>query len=104
MILVTHLLVDPMLIATMEFALACQNTKAIHTQDVVPNVFSILTVHVTKLAFETNALILAQVPVDKTPFVTSSTTSQCAAVLLVWLAMPLWNADHINVCLISMSS
>jgi hypothetical protein len=69
-----------------------------HTQDVVPNVFSILTVHVTKLVFGTNVLILAQVPVDKMPFVTLSITSLCAAVQLVWLAMPLWNADLINVC------
>lgn len=97
MIHVIHLHVDQTLIATMVFALACQNTKAIHTQDVVQNVSSILIVLVTKLVFETNALILVLVLVDKMPFVTLSITCQCAAVPLVWLETLLSNADLINV-------
>jgi hypothetical protein len=68
----THVIllhVDQTPIVTMEFVLACQNTKAILIQDVVRNVYSILTVRETKLVFGINVLILVRVLVDIMPFV-----------------------------------
>lgn len=63
-------LVDQTLSATMAFVLVYLNTLAIHMLAVDRNVYSVQTVQLIEHAYETNVLILAQVLVGKTVYVT----------------------------------
>lgn len=63
-------LVDQILGATMAFVLVYLNTLATHMLAVDQNVYSVQTVQMIRHAYETNALILAQVLVGKTVYVT----------------------------------
>lgn len=71
---------------------------AIHTVDAIPNVFSIVNVHATKLVFEINVLIHALECVVTKQSVPSSIISQCAIVCLVIQEMLILLVRRLKVC------
>jgi len=79
-IYVIHLLAAAMLVVITELALVCRNIKAIHTQDVVRNVFSAMIAQETEHVQETNASILVPEHVEKMLSVKLSTIYRSAHV------------------------